>query len=71
MYYRSMKIDFDIDLKGLDEIPTKDGQVSIKLPKDQELRFKVLNTKHQKRLSSLTRDFMIKLMDTIETPQAS
>lgn len=66
-----MKIDFDIDLTALDEVPPKDGQVSIKLPKDQELRFKILNTKHQKRLSSLMRDFCFKLMDTVESHEAS
>lgn len=66
-----MKIDFDIDLARLDEIPPKDGQISVKLPKEQELRFKILNTRHQKRLSSLMRDFCFKLMDTIESHETS
>lgn len=50
-----MKIDFEIDLDHLQDAPAKDGQISVKLPKDQEIRFKTLNTRYQKRLSAVMR----------------
>lgn len=66
-----MKIDIDIDLAQIDEAPTKDGQIAVKISKDQELRFKVLNARHNKRLNGYIRDFAIKLMDVIEKKEAS
>jgi len=61
-----MKFDFKIDLATLTEEPTKDGQISVKLPKDQEVRFKTLNIRHNKKLSAYMRDFAIRLMDMVE-----
>jgi hypothetical protein len=61
-----MKIEFDIDIGTIQECPPKDGQISVKLPKEQELRFKLLNVKHEKKLSAFMRDFALKLMDKIE-----
>lgn len=61
-----MNIEMDIDFSKLKEAPPKDGQISVKLPKDQEIRFKMLNIKHEKKLSALMRDFALKLMDKME-----
>lgn len=61
-----MKIDFEIDLTKLDDGPTKDGQISVKIPKDQERRFKSLNAKYDKQLSAWMRDFALRLMDKVE-----
>lgn len=62
-----MEIEFQINLDHLnEEEPTKDGQISVKLPKDQERRFKALNMKYSQKLSDLMRDFAFRLMDTVE-----
>jgi len=61
-----MKIDFEIDLSCLETTPASEGQINIRLTKDQELRYKTLNLKHKKKLSLLTRTFVLKLMDQIE-----
>lgn len=62
----SMKIDFEIHLQNSDESPVKDGQINFKVPKDQEIRFKTLNIKNQKKLSGWLRDFAFTLMDKVE-----
>lgn len=62
-----MKIEFDIDLETLDETPAKDGQISVKVTKEQEMRFKTLNTRHSKKLSAFMREFAFRLMDKIES----
>lgn len=61
-----MKIEFDIDLSELERTETKDGLIGIKVPKDKEERFKMLNLKHKKKLSLYTRKFIIELIDKIE-----
>ncbi len=64
-----MKLEFDIDLAELEKASPKYGQVLIRIAKDQEERFKLLNVKHKKMLSAYTREFMLKLMDTIEAKE--
>lgn len=64
-----MKIAFEIDLSPLADEPPKDGQVSVKLPKDQELRFKTLNIRHEKKLSAWMREFALRLMDKVEAQE--
>lgn len=61
-----MTIDFEIDITKLEDGPAKDGQISVKLPKEQERRFKSLNAKYDKQLSAWMRDFALRLMDKVE-----
>lgn len=62
-----MEIEFQINLDHLnEEEPTKDGQINVKIPKDQERRFKALNVKYNSKLSDLMRDFAFTLMDKVE-----
>jgi hypothetical protein len=60
-----MRIEFDLDLSELSEPEVKDGQITVKLPKEKEELFKLLNTKHKKRLSNYMRAFAIKLIDQV------
>lgn len=58
-----LEIDFDVDDVELDKA---DGQVNIKISKEQEIKFKMLNIKYNKRLSKIMRKIAIQLIDQIE-----
>lgn len=58
-----MKFEFEIKLADLEDASqAKDGQISVKLPKAQEIEFKTLNVKRDKELSKIMRDFALKLI---------
>lgn len=60
-----LAMDVDIDLDFSDE-PAKDGQVNIKLPKADEIRFKMQKAKFDKKLNAWARDLILKLLDKLE-----
>lgn len=55
-----------IDLTIPDKLPRKDGQIAVKVPKDFEERFKILNIKHKYVLNEYMRLFAFKLIDEVE-----
>jgi hypothetical protein len=59
-----MKIDFDLDLSAREV--HKDGQVNIKLPKSDEIRFKMQKAKHDKKLNEWARKLILQLLDRLE-----
>ncbi len=67
-----MKLELDINLADL-EYDKPNGQISVKLPKDQEDRYRSLNKTHKRKLSKIMRSLTLKLMDAIEAnwPRAS
>lgn len=60
-----MKLEFDINMASLDD-DKPNGQVSIKLPKQQEERYRNLNKKYKRKLSKIMRSFALKLMDAVD-----
>lgn len=62
-----MKIGVEIDLRVPPRAPKKDGQIAVKVPKDVEERFKILNIKHKHRMNDFMREFTLKLIDQVET----
>lgn len=65
-----MKLEIDFDISDL-ETEKSDGQVNIKMPKDKELKFRLLNIKYDKRLSKIMRKVAIQLISQIEEQEAS
>jgi hypothetical protein len=63
-----MKLEIDFDVKDI-EADKADGQVNIKLPKEQELKFRLLNVKYNKRLSKIMRKVAIQLVEQIEAKE--
>lgn len=61
-----MKFEFCVDIKEQDE-PSMRGQINVRVPEEQEDRYKLLNLKHKRRLSRLMREFAYKLMEEFET----
>ncbi len=45
----------------------KDGQISVKLAKRDEIRFKMLKAKHDKVLNEWARSLILKLIDQLES----
>lgn len=64
-----MKI--EIDLSELIQEEPNYGQVIVRIPKSQEDRFRLLNVKHNKKLSMYMRKFLLSLMDKIEQGNAA
>lgn len=62
-----MKLEFDFNMGEIDEKHTMYGQINIKVHKDQEDRFKLLNLKFKKRLTTAARQFVYKLMDELDS----
>lgn len=60
-----MKLEIDFDFQDI-QFDKADGQVNIKMPKEQELRFKMLNIKYDKKLSKIMRRVALQLVDQIE-----
>lgn len=61
-----MKFDFEIELDVSTEAH-KDGQISVKLPKNDEIRFKMLKARYDKKLNEWARVAILKLIDKLET----
>lgn len=69
-----MKLEIEIDLKPKDKPPKKDGQIAVKVTKEVEERFKILNIKNKYALNEFMREFAMKLVDEVEKsgiPEAS
>lgn len=60
-----MHIDFDIDF-SIKQEAKKDGQISVKLAKNDEIRFKMLKAKYDKELNEMARTVLLQLMDKLE-----
>ncbi len=62
-----MKIDFDLDLSITEQ--NKDGQVNIKLPKNDEIRFKMQKARYDKKLNEWARNLILQLLDKLESEE--
>ena len=60
-----MKIDFEVDVSVSQEAK-KDGQISVKLPKADEIRFKMQKAKYDKQLNEWARLLILQLLDNLE-----
>jgi hypothetical protein len=65
-----MRIEIDFDVSDI-ELDKADGQVNIKMPKELELKFKMLNIKYGKKLSRLMRKVAGQIVDQVERAEAS
>jgi len=61
-----MKVEFEVNVHALDPGPVKTGQISVKVSKEHELKYKELNIKHSKKLSVIMRHFALALMQTVD-----
>lgn len=61
-----MKIEIEIDVTPKAQDSVNDGQIACKLPKEDEIRWLVLNKRHRKELSKKLRECAFKIMEVYE-----
>lgn len=66
-----MRLEFEIDLNAELDSDKNDGQIKTNLPKDYEMKFKMLNIKTAKKMSREMRRFAMTLIDFVDQQNRS